>query len=119
MTTPGTRKPRPGRGRAVDSAVGASAGDGGLALLLDLRGLAAQVAQVVQLGAADVAAADDLDLVQDRRMHREGALDADAETDLADGERLADALALAADDGALEDLDARAVALDDLHVNLE
>ena len=53
------------------------------------------------------------------RVHREGALDADAEADLADGERLADAIALAPDDDALEDLDARAGALDDLDVDLE
>ena len=76
-----------------------------LALFLDLGGLAAQIAQVVQLRAADVAAGDQLDLVQVRGVHREGALDADAEADLADGEGLADAAALAADDVAGEDLD--------------
>ena len=37
----------------------------GVALLLDLGGLAAQVAQVVELRAADVTAGDDLDLLDD------------------------------------------------------
>src|ERR671920_2106804 len=51
--------------------------------------------------------------------HREGALDADAEADLADGEGLADAPTLAADDHTLEDLDAGAVALDHADVHLD
>ena len=53
------------------------------------------------------------------RVHREGALDADAEADLADGEGLAEAGALAADDRALEDLDPLLGALDHPHVHLE
>ena len=64
---------------------------GGLALLLDLGGLAAQVAQVVELGAPDVTAGDDLDLLDDRGCAREGPLDADTEGHLADREGLADA----------------------------
>ncbi len=52
-------------------------------------------------------------------MHREGALDADAEADLAHGERLPDARALAADDDALEQLHALAAALDHADVDLE
>src|SRR6187551_3343689 len=91
----------------------------GVATLLDLGSLAAQVAQVVELRAAYVTAGHDLDLVDDRRVHREGALDADAEAHLAHGERLADAITLAPDGDTLEDLDARASALDDLDVDLE
>ena len=53
------------------------------------------------------------------RVQRERALDADAEADLADGEGFAHAIALAADDDTLEDLDARAGALDDLDVDLD
>src|SRR3954453_14191874 len=90
-----------------------------LPLLLDLGGLAAQFAEVVQLGPADVTAGDDLDLLDDRGVHREGPLDADAEADLAHGEGLAGAAALAADHDALEDLDARAGALDDADVHLD
>src|SRR3954447_15647374 len=96
-----------------------SASDRGVPLLLDLGGLAAQVAQVVQLGAAHVTTGDDLDVVDDRGVEREGALDTDAEGDLADREGLADAAAVATDDDALEDLDARAGALDDLHVDVD
>ena len=50
-------------------------------------------------------------------MHRERALDADAEGLLADGEGLARAAALALDHDALEDLGAPAGALDDLEVH--
>jgi hypothetical protein len=50
-------------------------------------------------------------------VEREGSLDADAERLLADGERLAHACALALDDDALEDLDATALAFDDLEVH--
>src|SRR5690606_41011230 len=79
----------------------------GLALLADLGRLAAQVAQVVELGTADVAPGGNLDLVDDRAVHRERTLDADPEADLADREGLADAGALAANHHALEDLDSR------------
>jgi hypothetical protein len=50
-------------------------------------------------------------------VQREGALDADPERLLADGERLADTRALPLDDDALEDLDAAALPLDDLEVD--
>ena len=49
---------------------------------------------------------------------RERALHAGAEADLADREGLAQAAAVTADDDTLEDLDAGAGALDDLHVDL-
>src|SRR5699024_3923895 len=75
--------------------------------------------EVVQLRAADVATRGDLDLVDDGGVHREGALHADAEGGLADGEGLPDATAVAADDDALEDLDAGAAPLDDLDVHLD
>ena len=52
-------------------------------------------------------------------MDREGALDADTEADLADGEGLAHSAALAADDDALEDLHALTRAFHDPHVDLE
>ena len=62
--------------------------------LLDPRLLPAQLAEVVELRAADPAAADDLELRDGRRVHRERPLHADAERDLADGERLAQAAVL-------------------------
>src|SRR6476619_5247358 len=88
------------------------------ALLLDLRGLSDPVAQVVELGSAHVAPDRHLDLLDDRRVHGERALDTDAEADLADLEGLAQARALAADDDALEQLDPLPVALDHADVHL-
>ena len=52
-------------------------------------------------------------------MQRERTLDADAEGLLAHGERLAHAVALALDDGALVHLGALPAALDDLEMNLD
>src|SRR5450631_116975 len=97
----------------------ASAGGRHVALLLDLGSLAAQVAQVVQLGAPHVAAGHDLDLLDDRAVQREGALDANAEADLANRVGLADATTVTTDHHTLEDLNARARALNDLDVNLD
>ena len=88
-------------------------------LLLDLGGLADLIAEVVQLSAANGALARDFDLVDLGGMHREGALDAHAEADLADREGLAVGRSGAADDGALEDLDAFAVALGDAIMDLD
>jgi len=87
--------------------------------LLDLGLLAAEVSQVVELRATHVATGDDLDVVDHRAVHRERALDAHLEADLADGEGLAHTVAGAADDDALEDLDAGAVALGDVDVHLD
>src|SRR3954454_3425727 len=106
------------RHRRSEPAFSVSAHDR-VALLLDLGGLAAQLTEVVQLGATHVTAGHDLDLLDDRGVHREGALHADGEADLADGEGLADARALAADDDALELLHTGAVALDDAHVDVD
>ena len=52
-------------------------------------------------------------------MHREGALDADAEADLAHGEGLLDPATLAPHDGALEHLHPLPVALDHPDVDLD
>ncbi len=81
--------------------------------------LADAVAQVVQLGAAHVAAGGDLDPLDLRRVQRERALDADAEGLLADGEGLARALSLALDRNAFEDLRAPPGALDHDEVNAQ
>src|SRR5690606_870344 len=109
------------RGAQVDTffTCVARSDESAFALLLDLGLLTAKVAQVVELGAADVTARHDLDVVDDGRVHREGTLHADLEAHLANRERLAHTLALAADDDALEDLDTRAVALDDVDVHLD
>src|SRR5215472_8596420 len=91
----------------------------GLPALLDPRGLAAQVPQVVQLGPADTAAGDRLDLVDRGAVHREGTLDAHAVTHLAHGERLPQTTALASDHDTLEHLDPGAVTFLDPDVHLE
>src|SRR5690606_24296529 len=98
---------------------GVAAQSSSSALFLDLGGLATQVAQVVQLGAADITTGHHVDVVDVGAVHREGALHADTERHLADGEGLADTATLAPDDDALEDLDALLRAFDDLHVHIE
>src|SRR5215468_3360304 len=91
-----------------------------LALGLDVLGaaarLAAQVTQVVELGAAHHALAHHLDLPDRRAVEREDALDALAEADLAHRERGVHASILAGDAKAFVDLDALAVAF--LHLDV-
>src|SRR5260221_13681470 len=88
----------------------------GLDVLGDAARLAAQIAQVIELGAAHHALADDLDLPDQRTVEREDAFDALAEADLAHRERGVDAGVLAADAQALIDLQPLAVAF--LHLDL-
>src|SRR5205814_1158162 len=71
------------------------------------------------LCATDVAAGHHLDVVDVRRVDREGPLDADAIALLAHRERLADAATLPTDNDALEDLDALLGALDHLDVHVD
>ena len=91
----------------------------GVAALAHTRALADTVAQVVELRAPHVAARGQLDALDLGRVHREHALDADAEGLLAHRERLARAMTLALDDDALEHLHAAAGALDHLEVDLD
>jgi hypothetical protein len=86
-------------------------------LFADAGALADAAAEVVQLRAVDVADRADLDPLDLRRVQRERALDADTERLLPDGERLADAGALALDHDPLEHLDAAALALDHLEMD--
>src|SRR4029079_7983094 len=81
------------------------------------RLLADLLPEVVELRPAHVPACRHLELLDLRRMKREGSLDADSEGLLTDGERLAGTAALPLDHDALEDLRALAVALDDLKVH--
>src|SRR5437868_4413673 len=89
------------------------------AALGDAGGFTGAAAQVIKLGAADVAAAHHLDMVDDRRIEREDALDALAETDLAHREAGADALVRAGDAHPLEILHASAVAFDHLDADAQ
>src|SRR5689334_22622047 len=86
-------------------------------LLGDAGLLAAQSAQIIELRAAHLAAAHDLDRVDKRRIEREDALDTLAVRNLAHREALVDAAARARDADTLVGLHARALALDDLHVH--
>ena len=88
-----------------------------LSALGDAGRLAAAVAQVIELRAADGAAADDLDGIDHRRIEREHALDALAVGDLADREALVEAAAGAGDADALIGLNAGPLALLDLDVD--
>src|SRR4051794_15094542 len=90
-----------------------------VAALADAGALADTAAQVVELRAADVTAGGDLDPLDLGRVQRERALHTNAEGLLADGEGLADPLALALDHHALEDLRTTPRALDDLEVDLD
>src|SRR5262249_6330527 len=85
--------------------------------LADARLLADLLAKVVELGAVDIADGGDVDLLDLRRVEREGPLDAHAERLLPDGGGLARAGALPADDDALEDGSAAALSLDDREVD--
>src|SRR4029450_3163949 len=89
------------------------------ALLLDLRGLPDAVAEVVELGPADVAPGDPLDAGDGGRVQGKRALDPDAVADLADLEGLAHARARAADHHAPGALDPLLLPLDHPHVHLE
>ena len=91
----------------------------GVRALGDTGRLAAAAAQVIELRAADFAAAQDLDLGDVGRVDREHALHALAVGNLAHGEVLVDAGAGAADHHALVGLGADAVALDHLHHHLD
>src|ERR1700742_3450946 len=76
----------------------------GIGVLGDAARLAAQVAQVIELGAAHDALTDDLDFPDAGTVEREHALDAFAEADLAHGERRVHASVLAGDAEAFVDL---------------
>src|SRR5262249_7054382 len=80
---------------------------------------ALEPAQVVELGAANFAGAHDVDVIDHFGVDREDALDAVAEADLADGDALTHARAIAGNDGAFESLEALFIAFLDFDVNLD
>src|SRR5579863_4125676 len=91
----------------------------GLSAFPEASGFSLEAAQIVKLGAADLAGAYHVDMVDDRRAQREDALDAVAKTDFADGDGLAHAGILAGEHGAFKNLDALFFAFLDLDVNLD
>ncbi|ENN84866.1 hypothetical protein RHSP_41939 [Rhizobium freirei PRF 81] len=89
----------------------------GAGVLDDTGSLTAQVAQVVELGATDLTAANDFDAFDHRRVNREYALDAFAVGNLADREVFLQTAAGASDANAFIGLNAGTVAFRDLHVD--
>jgi len=89
----------------------------GILALDNARGLSAPAAQIVELGAAHLAAANDLDRIDHRRVKRKDALDAFAVGNLAHREVLVQPRSGAADAHAFVGLHTGAVAFDDLDVD--
>src|SRR5262245_16160769 len=85
----------------------------------DAGGLAAAAAQVIELGAAHLAAADHLDGVEHRRIERKHAFNAFAVGNLADREVLVHAVTGTPNAHAFVGLDTGAVAFDHLDVDLQ
>ncbi len=106
--------PRQRRRARVVQLAGAGAG-----VLDDTSRLAATVAQVVELGATDLTAANDFDAFDERRVDREYALDAFAVGDLANREALVDAGARTSDANAFIGLHAGTVAFLDGDVDAQ
>src|SRR6202047_3127413 len=88
-----------------------------LGFLDDAGRLATQIAQVIQLGAAHLAAAHHLDRVDHRRHYGEYAFDAFTVGDLAHRKTLVEPAAGAADADAFVSLHARAIAFNDLDID--
>ena len=72
--------------------------------LTDTCGLTAQSTKVVKLRSANASALHEVDVVDDRCVQRENSFDADAETRLANGDRLASAAMFACDYDAFKNL---------------
>src|ERR1039457_5942033 len=87
--------------------------------LFQTGSLALQSAQIVKLGAPYAPGADDIDVIHHLGVHGEDSLHAMAETDLADGDALAHARAVAGNQHAFEGLQALFLAFPDLDVNLD
>src|SRR5450432_2547172 len=86
--------------------------------LFEPGGLALQGAQVVELGAADLAGAHHINMVDHLGIDREDALHALTETDLSHGDAFAHPSAIAGDDGAFKCLQPFLVAFLDFDVDL-
>lgn len=92
----------------------------GLALRRAKTGLlTAEIPKVVETCLSDVAAGDDLDLLDARRVSGEDSLDTYSVGDLTNGEGSADASAGTSDDDALENLNTLFLALTNAEVNLD
>src|SRR3954469_9909959 len=108
----------PGLGTRLCDGLRARHGDLGFPLS-DAGRLAGEMAEVVELGAANASATHDLNLSDHRAVKRKDPLDADAVRDLANGEGRGDSTAALGDADALEGLDSFLVALANSDVDAE
>src|SRR5437773_8523787 len=90
-----------------------------LGFFFDARCLSLAIPQIVELRPSHLAPTHDLDLADDRRVHRKDPPDADAVGAFPDGEGAAGAAPLHGDHHAAEDLDAILLPFFDLHVHLD
>jgi hypothetical protein len=98
--------------------IGASSfGIGLVTFFADTGRFTLQVAQIVELGAPDIAAHDDFNLVDTRRVEREDSLDAVAVRNLANRKAGTEPAIEAFDADPLIDLDTLFVAFNNLNVN--
>jgi hypothetical protein len=90
-----------------------------VALLANLCGLAAKLAQVIKLGASDVSTRNKLNLLKNWGVNRPGALYANLEGNFTNCEGLTDSVAGATNYDSLEKLNTAAATLNDVYVNLD
>ena len=86
---------------------------------LDTCSLAPQIAKVIKLRTAHFAAANDVDVVDDRGMEREYSLNADAEAYLSNRDRFAGSAVFAGDHDAFKDLQAFLISFLNSYVHLD
>src|SRR5437879_3384050 len=106
--------------RTIGVRVGGSRGQSPLdsfALFAQGRGLADTLAEKVKGRAASVTVADELDLLDSRRVHHKGSLDADAAGDTPHRDLLVEPAVTHTQHGALEVLKALAVPFDHAHAD--
>src|ERR1700683_312080 len=113
----GRAAPDPPGSGAKAQASGALFGGRIVDALGDAGRLAATIAQIIELGAAHLAAARALERIDHRRIDRKHALDAFAVGNLANREALLQAAAVARDADAFIGLNAGALAFLDLHID--
>ncbi len=88
-------------------------------IALDLGSLASTATQVEQLCAADLALADNRDLLNEGAVDGEDTLDTNAVGNAANGEGLSNTTVLLCDDSALESLDTLTIAVLDTNINAD
>jgi hypothetical protein len=87
--------------------------------LVDARSTTGETTQVVKLRPADISMPDHFEVIDDRSVNWEGALNADTEAQFANRERLPKTPTTAGNHNAFEHLEAFALALTNLDVNAD